>query len=664
MLICSTLFGNNAILSGKVVDETTQEPLPGVNVMIVGTNKGAATDINGYFKIEGLEPKIYNVKFSMLGYKVIIKNRVVVKSNLLNFLIIELKEEPIQMKGVVVKPSFFEKAKDAVVSSRRMDFGEIISQPSGCYDVQRAVQALPAVVSGTDQDNEIIVRGGNYGENLFVIDNIEVQNPNHFAWQGTGGGPVSIINTQFVREIDFIAGAFPAKYGDKVSSVMDIKLREPSRNRLNAKFDIGMSGAGGSIEGPIHKASYMISAHKSFLSLIKSSFGLTAVPHYQNVQGKLVYDLSPRNKLILDGIFGNDWIHIEEEASAYRSTQGIIIDAKSHQYALGGTLKSLFGNGYSLFTLSRTLNYWNHYVTDTNKITVYHNYATEAENSVKFDLTLKPLTNSEISLGTYLKKPEINYDTHQKPDTMFIYDTTGAVIGTTDYVYRLDVQKDTNSYKYGGYLQYKQNIGRYFTLTSGLRYARFDYTKDRYLSPRIGGSFHITKDTDFNIAYGKCYQSPQWYKLMYDERNHSLKSKYTDQWVIGLERLFLEDIKGTIEGYYKKYKDVPIQKAYTTPDPNDWDNVYVNKGKGYCKGIEFFLQKKVKQNLWGTLSYSYSISRMKDPRYPEKEYSWNFDFRNVFTLILGYRKEFKGLNWYNRMKQNWWYNIISFIPKV
>jgi hypothetical protein len=222
MLICSTLFGNNAILSGKVVDETTQEPLPGVNVMIVGTNKGAATDINGYFKIEGLEPKIYNVKFSMLGYKVIIKNRVVVKSNLLNFLIIELKEEPIQMKGVVVKPSFFEKAKDAVVSSRRMDFGEIISQPSGCYDVQRAVQALPAVVSGTDQDNEIIVRGGNYGENLFVIDNIEVQNPNHFAWQGTGGGPVSIINTQFVREIDFIAGAFPAKYGDKVSSVMEV----------------------------------------------------------------------------------------------------------------------------------------------------------------------------------------------------------------------------------------------------------------------------------------------------------------------------------------------------------------------------------------------------------------------------------------------------------
>ncbi|OYD15773.1 hypothetical protein CH333_05045 [candidate division WOR-3 bacterium JGI_Cruoil_03_44_89] len=601
----------------------------------------------------------------MMGYKTIIKNRVVVKSGVSTFLRVELEEEPIQMKGITVKPSFFEKTKDAIVSSRKMDYGEIISQPGGCYDVQRAVQALPAVVSGTDQNNEVIVRGGNYGENLFLVDNIEITNPNHFGWQGTGGGPVNIINTEFVSDIDFIAGAFPARYGDKTSSVMDIKLRDPSRDRLNVKFDIGMAGAGGSIEGPIRNGAYMISAHRSFLSLIKSSFGLTAVPNYYSIQGKMVYDLSRSHKLIINEIYGNDWICIEEEPSAYHSTMDITIDAKSHQYTLGGTLKSLFKNGYSLLTFSRTLNYWAHYVTDTNKTEIYHNYATEAENSVKYDLTLKPKDKSELCLGFYLKNPQINYDTRQKPDTLFIYDPeTGTVIDTTDYVYRLDVKKDTSSYRYGGYIQYKQKINGLLTLTAGLRYTWLDYTKNRLLSPRIGGSLNLLRDTHLNVAYGRCYQPPEWYELLYDERNSRLKSKYTDQYIVGVEHLFTEDVKGTIEAYYKEYKDVPIPEAYTTPDPNDWAHVYVNKGEGYCKGIEFFLQKKVKQNLWGTLSYSYSIARMKDPRYPENEYPWDFDFRNVFTLIAGYRKEFQELTWFKEMKRKWWYNFITFVPIV
>ena len=659
----SLVFCATGSITGRATDESTQEALPQANVIVLGTTKGAATDEEGYFRIGELDPGVYNVQFSMIGYKTIIKNRITVKPGVSTFLRVELKEEPIQMKGITVKASFFEKTKDAIVSSKRMDFNEIISQPGGCWDVQRAVQALPAVVSGTDQNNEVIVRGGNYGENLFMVDNIEIQNPNHFGWQGTGGGPVNIINPEFIREVDFIAGAFPARYGDKASSVMDIKLRDPSRNRLNVKFDIGMAGAGGSIEGPIKNGAYMISGHRSFLSLISSSFGLTAVPNYYSVQGKLIYDLSRSHKLIINEIYGNDWIQIEEEASAYKSRMDITIDAKSYQYTLGSTLKSLFKNGYSLFTLSRTLNNWNHFVTDTNKIDIYYNYATEAENSVKFDLTLKPRDRSEVCLGVYLKNPQINYDTWQKPDTMFIYDpTTGTVIDTLDYIYRLEVKKDTSSLKYGGYVQYKQNIKGLLTLTTGLRYTWFDYTKNRLLSPRIGGSLRMFRDTDLNLAYGRCCQPPEWYELLYDEKNSKLKSQYTDQYIIGIEHLFAEDVKGTIEAYYKKYKDVPIARAYTTPDPNDWDNVYVNKGDGYCKGVEFFLQKKVKENLWGTLSYSYSIARMKDPRYPEKEYSWNFDFRNVFTIVVGYRKEFQELPWYNEMRRKWWYNIVSFIP--
>ncbi len=659
----SAALGGTGSITGRVVDKATQEPLVMANVVLMDTRLGAATDMDGRFFIEPIEPGSYSVKILMMGYRTLVKTRVVVTPGKPTDLEIELEEEPIQMAGVVVRPTYFETTKDAAVSSMSMDFQEIITQPGGGYDVQRAVQALPAVVSGTDQNNEIIVRGGNYGENLFIIDNIEIPNPNHFAWQGTGGGPINMINTDFVRKIDFMAGAFPAKYGDKASSVLDIKMLEGSRDGFHGKFGMGMAGAGGSVEGPLRNGSYIFSAHKSFLSLIKSSLGLTAVPHYYNAQGKLAYDLSPRHKLTLLGIYGNDRIQIEEETNAYGGQPDITIDAKSHQYAGGAGLQSLLGNGYSRLTLSRTLNYWDHYVTDTSKTELYHNYASEAENSAKIDLFLMPWGKNSISLGLYLKRPEFNYDTWTRPDTLFIYDPeTGEIIDTTDNIYSLDVQRDEQSWKYGGYAQYAVNLGRVLTLTSGLRYDRFGYTDRSYLSPRIATSFHLAEATELNLAYGRHYQAPEWYQLTYDTANHYLRHKYTDQYVVGLDQLLAEDVKGTVEGYYKRYEDVPIQRAYTTPDPNDWDNVYLNEGEGYATGVEFFLQKKVKRNLWGTLSYSYSIARFKDPRDPDTEYSWDFDYGHILTSIVGYRKEFRGLDWYERIKNKWWYHLIAFVP--
>ncbi|MEW6685346.1 MAG: TonB-dependent receptor [Candidatus Edwardsbacteria bacterium] len=653
-------------ITGKVIDKSTKEPIVGATVTIVMTEKGTNTGMDGRFTIGDVDPGYYNVRISMMSYKPIVKDRVIVRPGVPTVLEIELEPQPLKMKDVVVRPTFFEKTKDAPVSSQRMDFEEIINQPGGGWDVQRAVQALPAVVSAADQDNEIIVRGGNYGENLFVLDNIEIANPNHFGWQGASGGPVTIINTDFVRQVDFIAGAFPAKYGDKASSVLDVKYREGLRDRFHTKFDLGMAGAGGTLEGPAGQGSYMISAHRSYLSLLKSSFGLTAVPHYYDIQGKCVYNLSPSLKFSVVGIYGKEWIRLEEEATAYGTAADLRIDAKSHQYTLGGTLQKLFRNGYASISLSRTLNYWNYYVTDTSDIEIHRYISTESENKARFDLVFQPSNKNEIAGGLYLKQPENDYKDWNKPETLFIYiPGTDSIIDTTGYIsWVVDIAQQISSWKYGGYLQYKHNFGNFLAVTPGIRYDRFVYTDKNYLSPRIGANLRFTESTAMNLAYGRCYQPPEWYQLAVDTANHYLKSKYTDQCVIGFEHLFAEDTRGTIEGYYKSYYDVPTLKSYTTPDPNDWSNVYVNEGKGYAKGVELFLQKKVKQNLWGTVSYSYSIAKAKDPRNPQKEFNWDFDYRNVFTLISGYRKQFKGLKWYNAIHKKWWYDVLAFIPFV
>jgi hypothetical protein len=226
----------------------------------------------------------------------------------------------------------------------------------------------------------------------------------------------------------------------------------------------------------------------------------------------------------------------------------------------------------------------------------------------------------------------------------------------------LDDRQSARTFKGGSYLQYKHNLGALATVIAGLRYDYLGYTGKGYLSPRLGNSLHITSNTNLNLSYGRHYQSPEWYQLSSDPANRTLKNKYTDQVVAGVEHIFAEDCKGNLEAYYKDYHDVPVLASDTTADPNDYSQMYVNTGRGFAKGIEFFLQKKVKDNLWGTVSYSYSVARAFDPRPPHQQFDWDFDYRHVFTLISGYRRDFKTAPWFVRMRSRLWYKASCWLP--
>ena len=144
-------------VSGSVIDETTQQPLPGVNVIIEGTSLGAASEIDGYFTVADIPAGIYNVRFSAIGYKPLIKLNIRISSNRPAIIKAELVQQVVELKGITVTREYFEKEKDAIVSSRTVDLNEIRRDPVGVIDIQRMMQALPAVVSGSDQQNEIVV---------------------------------------------------------------------------------------------------------------------------------------------------------------------------------------------------------------------------------------------------------------------------------------------------------------------------------------------------------------------------------------------------------------------------------------------------------------------------------------------------------------------------
>jgi outer membrane cobalamin receptor len=667
--------GNTGNISGKVIEKRSQQPLISANIVIQGTTKGASTDEKGNFLMENLEPGSYNLRVHYLGYKTILKSNVIINPKRTTVLVFEMEEDILESDAVEVTASYFEKAKEAVVSTRSMDFEEIRRDPGSAIDIQRVMQALPAVVSGSDQDNEIIIRGGIPGENLFLMDNIEIPNPNHFGNQGAGGGPINMLNTYMIRGVDFYAGAFSAKYGDKASSVMDISLRDGSKERFRGEAQMGMAGAGALIEGPIPKVdgTYIFSARKSFLDLIVKATGLVAVPQYYNLQGKLVFNLNPKNILMFNGIYGNDKINIEGEGTGGYSRGAENVNYFGDEYAFGLTLRTFWSDKiFSYTTLSSVKNNWEvdvYRIKANTRKTYFRNNSIELENTLKTDFVYQLSDKLELNYGASYKSVNFDHDIQSEPDTIFLY-YGGAKDTEPDSVFKtyppwVD-KKNVKSYKTALYSQISVDILKRIRLTGGLRYDYFHYNKFQSISPRLGASFFLNHKTTFNIAYGIHYQSPAYIELTANpKKNKSLKSKYTQQYVAGIEYLFREDIKLTIEAFYKTYHDVPIYRSSTTAYPFDsFESEMINEGTGYAQGIEFFLQKKLTENFSTTISYSNSISKAKDPRKDPgygKYYNWDYDYRNVFTFIGGYKIKFYKYDWYNKLQTKLWYKITAWL---
>jgi len=676
--VCFTLFALTGVLfaaesetfrpgqiRGTILDLSTQTPLPAAAVMIAGTNLGAAADMDGNYIIQRVPSGIYNVRFTMMGYESRVVNNVVVNPGRTTWQTIELKSTVLEMEGLTVTAGFFQEARDAVISNRSMDYEEIRMDPGSAEDIQRVVQALPSVVSGSDQDNEIIVRGGMPGENLFLMDHIEIPNPNHFAHQGLGGGPINMINTQFVRRVDFYAGAFPARYGDKASSAMDIALRDGDRERRTGHGYLGMAGAGVMVEGPLGqgKGAYILSVRKSFLDLIIASTGLTAVPRYYSLQGRASYDLNPANRLIWNGIYGNDAITIEDTEGGGYERGAENVRAKSQQYATGLTLRTLYADrGYSRITLSQVANRWDLDVWNETGKTYYRNLSTEMERTLKADLTMQLSREFEIGTGGHVKSIPFDIDIWADADTMRVYRPGTSFVPADSLIYPEYARKNRRTtWKAAAYGHMRWNPWMRLTTTWGIRADYFGYTDRTAIDPRIGFSYALTEKTDLNLALGQFSQSPAYIQITAHPDNDDLDYKKTRQIVFGIARLFREELKGTIELFYKDYSNVPVSESQLTPDPfASYEGRLINRGEGYAVGVELFLQKKRVRQYHYTASYSYSIARGMDPRY-RTEYDWDYDYRHNLTLIGGAKYDLRDKAWYQNMKRHLFYKITGWI---
>ncbi|MBC8175241.1 MAG: TonB-dependent receptor [Candidatus Marinimicrobia bacterium] len=695
LILTGLVWSQTGNLSGLVRDASTHQPLIGVNVIINGTELGAATDMEGYFKIDNVPVGSYDIHLTMIGYEAVSRANVHIvpqRNTVVNF---DLHPQVLQGKGVEVTATFFEKTRDAITSSRTVDIEEIRSDPVGAIDIMSMMQSLPSVISGADQTNEIIVRGGSPGENLFVMDHIEIPYPNHFPEQGKGGGPITMIDTDFIERVDFYAGSFPARYGDKLSSVMDVTLREGNRDQHLSEFNLNMAGFGFNFEGPFsQKGSYLFSLKRSFLDFVIQQSGLMAIPKYWTSQGKISYHISPTQKIFLNVIGGIDEINIEgEEDPQLRGAENV--DFHSNQLTIGLTYKNLFSKkGYGIISFSGSrvgLNtdvYRN--LPDGEKDQYYGQDDLEWETTFKGDWVYRVSPKIENSFGFNIKFLNLDYDNWWEGEPRKIYgyslsanDPTMpisaedfwanyfghdslrfeaiATIGSYDTI----VTKSALDYVKGGIfgqINFKPNPK--LEVTSGLRYERVSYTGEGNVSPRLGISYQIKPTLKVNFAGGRYFQPPFNIHLNSPRGNtDELKNYFADQLVVGLEYFLSADTRTTFEVYSKKYEDMvgfDILQDSEGRDSLDYHHL-VNLGEGKSQGIEFFIQKKYTNNWYGSFAWSHSVSEGVDPRNGEK-YSWDYDYGDVVTLVGGHKIRFIEYDWYRKYKETIFAKATSWLP--
>ncbi len=290
----------SGVITGRVIDQISKENLPGVNVILLGTDIGASTNENGVYNINGVKPGNYQIRASFIGYNSNTISDIVVNTVRPTTVNFKLSESVIELDGVTVTSDVFENVPTEVNSIKKFSYEEIRRAPGGFEDVVRALSVLPGVARQSAGRNDLVVRGGAPSENLYLVDGFVVPNINHFGSQGSTGGPLSFINLDYVSETTFSTGGFQANYGDKLSSVLKIDLREGRTDRLGGKALISASQFGLNLEGPINeKSNFLFSLRRSYLDFIFNAAGFSFVPEYYDLLTKYTYDIDNSNKIII-----------------------------------------------------------------------------------------------------------------------------------------------------------------------------------------------------------------------------------------------------------------------------------------------------------------------------------------------------------------------------
>lgn len=658
--VCAALPAQNGIIKGRVSNKINRAPIAFANVLVEGTDKGAVTDDDGLYEITGLAPGLYNVRVSFIGFANAAEFEVQVSNSRAAVVHLEMEENAQALAEVVVKSSPFRKTEESPLSLRTIGVAEIMRNPGGNRDISRVVQTLPGVTTPASFRNDLIIRGGAPNENRFFLDDVEVPVINHFATQGASGGPVGIINVNFIQEVDFFSSAFPANRGNAASSVFNFRQRDGRDDRIGGTFMVSATDIGASLEGPIgDKTTFLVSARRSYLQFLFQAFGLPFLPTYNGFQAKVKTKFDSRNELYFIGLGAIDQFKLNLDANQTEEQQfllDVLPVSPQWNYTNGLVYKHYADNGFWTVVLSRNMlnnesekYFQNDDSTEDNLLFRYRSQ--EVENKLRIEHTLRK-NDWKLNYGAGYEFVRYNNATFSR-----IFSTAGPQ--TVNFSSALDFSK---------YYAFAQISRKFFderlVLSGGLRADANDYSPDMsnpldQFSPRFSLAWNFSERLSFNFNTGVYYQLPPYTLMGYQEdgilvnRENGARFLRNDHLVAGLEWNTASNARITLEGYYKKWHDYPflLRDSLTLANLGGDFGVLGNepavpRSDGRSYGLELLFQQRLYKGFYGIFSYTLGWSEFQDKNGDFVPSSW--DARHILNLAMG--KKFKrdweaGINW-------------------
>jgi hypothetical protein len=644
----SNAQSTTGVIKGKVTDAVTNDALPFAVIFVQGTSLGGTTDLDGNFTINNVPGGTYNVQASLTGYKKQVKYEIMVNSVRPSEVNFALETDSKTADTVVIRANPFIKTAESPVSVRTIGVAEIERNPGGNRDISKAIQSLPGVASSVSFRNDIIIRGGAPNENRFFLDGVEVPNINHFATQGSSGGPVGMINVNFIREVDFYSGAFPATRGNSLSSVFEFKMKEGNPDRLVTSFTVGASDFGLTFDGPLGKnTSFIFSARRSYLQFLFQALQLPFLPIYNDFQFKTKTKIGDKGELTFLGLGAIDQFELNKEANETEEQQYLLNVLPINQqwnYTIGGTYRHFTQNGSLLFVLSRnmlnnsTVKYFENDESSPNNL-LQDYLSQESENKFRFEHYIYS-NGWKFTYGAGAEYVRFTSDTYQK-----IIIPSG--VSTVDFSSKLLL------WKYGAFGQVSKVLAQErLTLSFGLRMDGSDYSSAmsnplEQFSPRFSASYAVNEKWAINFNVGRYYQLPAYTVLGYRDSLNTLANKANgvtfiraDHIVAGVEWIPWENARITAEGFYKMYNNYPfllndsISLANLGADFGVIGNdAIVSNSTGRAFGAEFLIQQKLYKGFYGILAYTIVRSEFKTKFNEYAPSAW--DNGHIVSLTAG-----------------------------
>lgn len=652
-LNAAEILAQNYSISGTVKDAANGETIVGASVYLKENNTSAFSNAYGFFSLNAPQGK-YTLSFSYLGYKTITQEIDLTANVTLNISFTR-SETDLQEVEVNTKGSN-ENVKSTQMGVVQLDMAEIKKIPAfmGEVDILKTIQLLPGIKNAGDGNTGFYVRGGGPDQNLILLDEANIYNASHLL------GFFSVFNGDAIKNVNLYKGNMPAQYGGRLSSVLDISMKDGNNQNFEVDGGIGVIASRLTIQGPLikNKASFIVSGRRTYIDVLakpwinKSDFKGTSYFFY-DLNAKLNYTINDKNRLFLSGYFGRDKFVYNDVEGDFKTLipWGNAAACLRWNHVFNPKLFSNMSAVFTNYDFSFGAQQQNFELTIQSGITDY---------TFKYDLSYYPNTRHSIKTG-------INYIFHT-----FVPTSVSAKQGST--VFDLGKKIKLYSHDVAAYISDDWEITQKFKVNIGLRFSNFTqigpftrYKKDAFgviydtvnyrsnqvvanyngLEPRLSARYSLTKTLALKASYSRNFQYIHLASIssislptdIWMPSTEVIKPQESNQYALGIFKNLADNAYETsVEVYYKTMSNQIEYKEGSQPTDNIYDNPdnAFTFGKGWAYGAEFFVKKsRGKFTGWIGYTLSWTWRQFKEINYGQK-FLAKYDRRHDASLVLTY----------------------------